>query len=1267
MCFGTPNKPIPQPWLEGGIQPSPELQVPSNPKPSTVRALQRHWLLQVERVGDGEESDDVIGVRGWRAPREPSSKIPFQQPVRRPRRIRTADNRTSFSFAFASVTKVRALTETDGQRLRPGAARAHCQYIERGTAVAAIDPQPIGEIIERLADVTTFLGTGPDQHHHHDNQHEETYNDVDSARSRALAQYAGIITSLVQQDALKAGRPDPFASPNLRGLPRRDLGNGERQAGLLVPDEGWGELAGGQDEDPGDVRLAGGADRGVQQPPDGSLNGSRGTRRSAEQHQAYLERPSALAVQPDGERALFTNIDPDPVERLRFWALVEEHESNPSPDTMTFDIAKAPDFWRNVAEGSNCPTELKAAIEADDPKARQDFRISSGYQVRAFLERQPGWIGNRKKAAGETREAYSQSRNPLASFRDGRGGRTQYRIIGELPNELSIKRNLAILKSIAKELEEKGLPFVLVMHAPDHANDERNWHFHLDVYDRPCRRITAEDIAWARCHDYDADCLNVGDWDFAATTFKGGRRDRTTRPFLQKKVDDLKKDGAIEAWRFRLAQLANQALAEEGQTRRFDPRSYKEMGIKAEPGEHLGTNASAAEGKGEITPKGVANEAKQWRAVMTELEERLAADTAAVRHHVGDRRDRLDGADLPVSQRADVTRKIDELELALLQAADCDNLAEEVHETTARMCSRPNFIHRVNTRWIEADEDGERVMSGQERRTRESLLADATQYLDGIKPLVSHGGALIAASQAEASDLRRRAGEIDSQLDEILRGGASRSAAPVPPGRAPVQAIAPAKLAAVAFVPDSRLLVTSKARIVIPSPPTDQPSPSPTAEVPPSEMKAVRGRQARGFGTLMQHPSSEHARSLRRTIQSGQGDEGARKDRSRANSSRNEGASGPGVPGAGGGQVPITRNVSTGSGSMEVGAVAGPLPSDAVQASADRERELPAAGRPATSGNSGGPEGRSPPAVRESLGDDGARLPALGPLALTGTTDQNRPLDDAPKAAQSDHQRLVEAKTIDPDRARPSRGQLAQSPHAPPGIGAGGGERVEETGEGPVRQSNILDIVPDPKVKVRLDRDGLVDLDHLAAQGFAIPDDQRSNPRLVGKARAQALYAAERIAAFVAKAPYYVEKVEGQEDVYRLSSKAQFTVVGLLRDHDGPELQSILRSAARGHPPAAAPVVATGIEQTAIETVASEVRRVTTLRVDDAMIAEARRHHEAKREQAAAEAASEEARANRRSTGGGGRSEPAPGSKDIVYGDAARAARRARDDDRFKR
>ena len=135
------------------------------------------------------------------------------------------------------------------------------------------------------------------------------------------------------------------------------------------------------------------------------------------------------------------------------------------------------------------------------------------------------------------------------------------------------------------------------IHRPDPHNQNRNWHMHVDVYDRPAR--------WLEKH---------GCWDFAYAT--KDRWGRTHFPLRQNKVALLTRspDGGhhryygramVKAERARLVAILNEVQSPEAP--RYVVGTYKENGIVLTPTAKLGTKATALEEKGVITQRGIAN------------------------------------------------------------------------------------------------------------------------------------------------------------------------------------------------------------------------------------------------------------------------------------------------------------------------------------------------------------------------------------------------------------------------------------------------------------------------------------------------------------------------------------------------------------------------------------------------------------------------------------------------------------------------------------
>lgn len=147
------------------------------------------------------------------------------------------------------------------------------------------------------------------------------------------------------------------------------------------------------------------------------------------------------------------------------------------------------------------------------------------------------------------------------------GARIQTRIIAELPHELSPPQRLAALKAFTGYLDSYGLPFTAAIHTPDKHGDQRNFHAHI-IYNH---RIRAN-----------------GDHD-------------------GKILPESRKRGWIKELRRVWSAHANIALRAAGIDKRYDPRSYAEMGIPKEPTRHLGTKYSALERSGHETPTGAFN------------------------------------------------------------------------------------------------------------------------------------------------------------------------------------------------------------------------------------------------------------------------------------------------------------------------------------------------------------------------------------------------------------------------------------------------------------------------------------------------------------------------------------------------------------------------------------------------------------------------------------------------------------------------------------
>lgn len=244
-----------------------------------------------------------------------------------------------------------------------------------------------------------------------------------------------------------------------------------------------------------------------------SPDGSNATDSRALEGSDYIARQEALAVGQNGELALFTNISDDPEERREFWMLVEQHANERGMDRVTVTPHVNPEFWGKVRADPKCPEILRAALDTTLAGQQIKIDIANNTDLRKLLKRH-GWRPQRRKRKDETREDYNAAVNQHEAqtgikFHDARGGQTQFRVVGELPAEVSHEARLRIVRAFAEPFAEQNLPYMIVMHAPDHNNNDNNWHFHLIYHDRPVARFVNDPAD--PIHDHLRPCPSDGD------------------------------------------------------------------------------------------------------------------------------------------------------------------------------------------------------------------------------------------------------------------------------------------------------------------------------------------------------------------------------------------------------------------------------------------------------------------------------------------------------------------------------------------------------------------------------------------------------------------------------------------------------------------------------------------------------------------------------------------------------------------------------------
>lgn len=321
---------------------------------------------------------------------------------------------------------------------------------------------------------------------------------------------------------------------------------------------------------------------------------------SAAAYETYMGRSASDEEMP----LILSNISPSSSVRHGFWKEIVPNERDPGPDQLTmYPALLTAGQWEDCFKLFQGRPRLKsllrviAAGPSDEPWTLELERGDCG----ALLP----WL----KAVRNAR-----SGPPAAVLRTGRGGRVQWRIVAELPEEIDDAGRIRIAQRFAKYLDGLGVMYTLAVHRPDYANDKRNHHIHVVFYDRKAE--------WLPEHD----C-----WDFAyRERAPSGHKGRTRASKRQKKNgltrplepgQNHRTSGShfVKQLRETYAGICNGEFENAGMGgfagARFFAGSYEELGIDQEPQEHLGSRLSALEKVGIATVPGIQNAERSWQGL----------------------------------------------------------------------------------------------------------------------------------------------------------------------------------------------------------------------------------------------------------------------------------------------------------------------------------------------------------------------------------------------------------------------------------------------------------------------------------------------------------------------------------------------------------------------------------------------------------------------------------------------------------------------------
>ena len=303
------------------------------------------------------------------------------------------------------------------------------------------------------------------------------------------------------------------------------------------------------------------------------------------------------------ELSIYSNIEGG-IERQR--SLFEAAERiEPKPKTFellssTADLAELSELAQDLdtshffhemldkLERTTAEAERRAARKGKPPKAFKAV-IASGSSEQVY-----DWLTGLDEAP-EIRAK--------VDWKAGRAGRVQVRFVAEFPLGLNDSERFRIMKLFCNSLSEDGMMVVGAIHSPDVTNDKRNYHLHVDAYDRPA--------AWLIEH---------GCWDFEYAIRRNGK---TVFPLRQKKVRYAEPPAII--WRQRFIDKVELIRAGRPEITQFVHGTYEDNGIELAPLEHMGSRAISLEGRGVVTDIGLRNAERIWN------DEKSAAERRAIR------------------------------------------------------------------------------------------------------------------------------------------------------------------------------------------------------------------------------------------------------------------------------------------------------------------------------------------------------------------------------------------------------------------------------------------------------------------------------------------------------------------------------------------------------------------------------------------------------------------------------------------------------------
>lgn len=443
-----------------------------------------------------------------------------------------------------------------------------------------------------------------------------------------------------------------------------------------------------------------------------------------------------------------SNISPDPAERERFWTAVNAAASTPS--TPALEVRPAcgdPLDLVRLADEDTTPLLVREALRKVVEAPQAGDRNLARHVHRIELDED----GQLWAEALDIDRYGSKKRDRLVHYVRPRGGVLQWQIEAEFPEELGDLDNRAIADAFGALLDKLGMKYTIAAHDPTHRNDHRNRHPHILVFPGSCRQR------------YD------GQWEFQGGKLQGGdlavRLEKTTKADLLRLSFKQRSAADVAALRQAYAEIVNRRLIARGVRRRYDPRTYEQMGIDQEPGEHLGSAAAALVDAGFAVDIDRRNAIKAWSGRQRRAEREIAAELDL--HHVVLRKVDASVRAYEDAVLATLRREYEEaterLGKMLRAIADCELSAEMARSAAERLAAKTSDTLAAIENGSASAADARAVAT---YRARNNL---ANAHLDAVNEAIEPHSDTLTTARREVADLRRRLSEIDQEIGFAIK------------------------------------------------------------------------------------------------------------------------------------------------------------------------------------------------------------------------------------------------------------------------------------------------------------------------------------------------------------------------------------------------------------------------------------------------------------------------------------------------------------------